>query len=76
MFVSALAQGQQTPAAPPRRTLKPMVMGRHYAVTSMMPHGTMAAQRILESGGNAFDAAVAGQAVFGCRGTSSERLGQ
>ena len=31
----------------------------------MMPQATMAAQRILESGGNAFDAAVAGQAVLG-----------
>jgi gamma-glutamyltranspeptidase/glutathione hydrolase len=40
-------------------------MGRQYAVSSMMPQATLAAQRILESGGNAFDAAVGGQAVLG-----------
>src|SRR5215467_8076238 len=47
------------------RTIKPVVMGRHYAVSSMMPQATLAAQRILESGGNAFDAIVGGQAVLG-----------
>jgi gamma-glutamyltranspeptidase / glutathione hydrolase len=58
------AQAQPAPERPPR-TVKPLVMGRQYAVSSMMPQATMAAQRILESGGNAFDAAVGGQAVLG-----------
>jgi hypothetical protein len=31
----------------------------------MMPQATLTAQRILEMGGNAFDAAVGGQAVLG-----------
>src|SRR5262249_45110468 len=35
------------------------------AAVSMKPEATRAAQRILEKGGNAFDAIVAGQAVLG-----------
>ena len=57
------------------RTVKPVAMGTHYAVTSMMPQATMAAQRILESGGNAFDAIVGGQAVLGQVAPSSNGLG-
>jgi len=41
-----------------------MVTGREYAVSSMKPLATRTACRILEAGGNAFDAAVAGQAVL------------
>ena len=41
------------PSSGSSRTVKPMVMGTRYAVTSMMPQATVAAQRILESGGNA-----------------------
>src|ERR1700722_17190763 len=58
-----------------RRTLKPVVMGTHYAVTSMMPQATLAAQRILESGGNAFDAIVGGQAVLGLVAPASNGVG-
>ncbi len=43
---------------------RPVLMGRHHAVSSMKPQATDAAARILEAGGNAFDAAVAGQAVL------------
>jgi gamma-glutamyltranspeptidase/glutathione hydrolase len=57
------------------RTVKPVVMGTHYAVTSMMPQATLAAQRILESGGNAFDAVVGGQAVLGQVAPSANGLG-
>src|SRR4051794_14109288 len=56
------------------RTVKPVVMGTHYAVTSMMPQATLAAQRILESGGNAFDAIVGGQAVLGLVAPASNGL--
>ena len=35
------------------------------AATSMMPQATLAAEHVLRSGGNAFDAIVAGQAVLG-----------
>ena len=48
-----------------RRTMRPVVRGKHYAVASMKPAATLTAERILQKGGNAFDAAVAGQAVLG-----------
>ena len=47
------------------RTMKPLVMGTQYAVSSMSAQATLAAQRMLEAGGNAFDAIVTGQAVLG-----------
>jgi len=47
-----------------RQTMRPVVRGRHYAVASMKPEATLAAERVLRAGGNAFDAAVAGQAVL------------
>ena len=47
-----------------RRPRPPVVSGRQYAVSSMKPQATEAAMRILDAGGNAFDAAVAGQAVL------------
>ena len=46
------------------RTMLPVVRGRHYSVASMKAEATRAAERILEKGGNAFDAIVAGQAVL------------
>lgn len=48
----------------PGRTMRPVIRGRQYAVSSMKSQATEAAVRILETGGNAFDAAVAGQAVL------------
>jgi len=57
------AQDEQPEA--PGRTMRPIVRGRHYAVASMKAEATRAAERILEAGGNAFDAIVAGQAVLG-----------
>src|SRR5438876_9243394 len=63
------------PSSRSSRTVKPVVMGTHYAVTSMMPQATVAAQRILESGGNAFDAIVGGQAVLGLVAPSANGVG-
>ena len=57
------------------RTMKPLVMGTRYAATSMMPQATMAAQHMLESGGNAFDAIVTGQAVLGLVQPASNGIG-
>lgn len=45
--------------------MRPVVRGTHAAVSSMKPESTLAAEQILRAGGNAFDAAVAGQAVLG-----------
>src|SRR5215510_13787586 len=47
------------------RTMRPVVRGQHFAAASMKAEATRAAERILEKGGNAFDAIVAGQAVLG-----------
>lgn len=48
----------------PPRTMKQVVWGSQYAVSSMRSQATMAAERILRGGGNAFDAIVAGQAAL------------
>lgn len=47
------------------RTMRPVVRGQHFAVAAMKAEATRAAERILEKGGNAFDAIVGGQAVLG-----------
>lgn len=60
----AVAQEEQQPQATTTRTMRPVITGRLYAASSMKPQATGAAVRILEAGGNAFDAAVAGQAVL------------
>jgi gamma-glutamyltranspeptidase/glutathione hydrolase len=46
-----------------------------YAVSSMKQEATRAAARIMESGGNAFDAVVAGQAVLALVNPESNGLG-
>ncbi len=65
--------GAQTPAR--NATTRPVIRGRHYAVSSMKPESTLAAERILRAGGNAFDAAVAGQAVLGIADTAMNGVG-
>ena len=54
----ALAQTDST------QTMRPVIRGRHAAVASMKAEATEATRRILDAGGNAFDAAVAGQAAL------------
>ena len=49
----------------PTQTMRPVIRGKQAAVSSMRAQSTEAARRILDAGGNAFDAAVAGQAVLG-----------
>ena len=46
------------------RTMRPVIRGSHYAVSTRKPQATQVAERILRTGGNAFDAAVAAQAVL------------
>jgi len=57
------------------QTMRPVIRGRQAAVSSMRSQATEAARRILESGGNAFDAAVAGQAVLGLTDFADNGLG-
>ena len=44
--------------------MRPVIRGRHAAVASMKAEATEVARRILDAGGNAFDAAVGGQAAL------------
>ena len=64
LTAAASTQTQQPPQQGFGRTMRPVIMGTRYAVSSMKHEATEAAVRILEAGGNAFDAAVAGQAVL------------
>src|SRR5260370_29484026 len=66
---AALAGGQV------RQTMHPVVLGRSYAVASLKPQATQVAERILRAGGNAFDAAVAGQAVLGLTDAAMNGIG-
>lgn len=60
-----MGQEAESDAAAGNRTMRPVVRGQHFAAASMKAEATRAAERILEKGGNAFDAIVAGQAVLG-----------
>jgi len=60
-----MAQEGESEATATTRNMRPIVRGQHFAVASMKAEATRAAERILEKGGNAFDAIVAGQAVLG-----------
>src|SRR5438270_12447284 len=57
------------------QTMRPVIRGRHAAVSSMKAEATEAARRILDAGGNAFDAAVGGQAALGVTDFSLSGLG-
>src|SRR5262249_6450425 len=56
-------------------TMRPVIRGRAEAAASMKPEATQAAERILRAGGNAFDAAVASQAVLGIVDAASNGVG-
>ncbi|MGO9086325.1 MAG: gamma-glutamyltransferase [Candidatus Sulfotelmatobacter sp.] len=63
--VLLLMSGLQVLAQDGIHTMRPVIRGRHAAVASMKAEATEAARQILAAGGNAFDAAVAGQAALG-----------
>jgi gamma-glutamyltranspeptidase/glutathione hydrolase len=58
-----------------RQTMRPVIRGRQAAVASMKAEATEAARRILAAGGNAFDAAVGGQAALGVTDFSLNGMG-
>jgi gamma-glutamyltranspeptidase/glutathione hydrolase len=66
---------RSTVGARPGRTMKTMARGTDYAVSSLMPQATLAAEHMLLAGGNAFDAIVAGQAVLGLVQPASNGVG-
>ena len=55
--------------------MRPVIRGRQAAVSSMRSQATETARQILEAGGNAFDATVAGQAVLGLTDFADNGLG-
>jgi gamma-glutamyltranspeptidase/glutathione hydrolase len=70
---AALAQVQDDDSS--SATMRPVIRGRQAAVTSMKPEATEAARRILQAGGNSFDAAVAGQAALAVTDFPSNGVG-
>ena len=71
---ATFASAQESPAAP-AHTMHPVIRGRTAAISSMMPQATEAARRILAEGGNAFDAAVGGQAALAVTDFPSNGVG-
>jgi gamma-glutamyltranspeptidase/glutathione hydrolase len=69
---AALAQDDEAAGA---GTMRPVIRGRTAAVSSMRAEATEAARRILQAGGNAFDAAVAGQAALAVTDFPSNGVG-
>lgn len=59
----------------PGQTMRPVIRGRHAAVSSMKAEATEAARQILDAGGNAFDAAVGGQAALAVTDFSLNGIG-
>jgi gamma-glutamyltranspeptidase/glutathione hydrolase len=72
---TARITGQDLPEDIRTGTMRPVVRGRTNAAASMKPEATQAAERILQAGGNAFDAAVASQAVLGIVDAASNGVG-
>jgi gamma-glutamyltranspeptidase/glutathione hydrolase len=68
------AFAQDDDAATPG-TMRPVIRGRQAAVSSMKAEATDAARQILQAGGNAFDAAVAGQAALAVTDFPSNGVG-
>jgi gamma-glutamyltranspeptidase / glutathione hydrolase len=66
VFVLLLFPHLQSPAQDENagQTMRPVIRGRHSAVSSMKAEATEVTRRILDAGGNAFDAAVGGQAAL------------
>jgi len=69
---SAVAQDDDTLGS---STMRPVIRGRQAAVSSMKAEATEVARRILQAGGNAFDAAVAGQAALAVTDFPSNGVG-
>jgi gamma-glutamyltranspeptidase/glutathione hydrolase len=75
VFLAAGACAAAAQTERPRQTMRPVVRGSQYAVSSMKPESSQVAERILRAGGNAFDAIVAGQAVLAIVDAASNGVG-
>ena len=72
LLMCALAVAQSDASG---QTMRPVIRGRHAAIASMKAEATEAARQILAMGGNAFDAAVGGQAALGVTDFSLNGVG-
>jgi gamma-glutamyltranspeptidase/glutathione hydrolase len=70
--ITAICRAQEETAP---GTMRPVIRGQQAAATSMKAEATEAARRILEAGGNAFDAAVGGQAALAVTDFASNGVG-
>ena len=75
VFAQAQSQPQPQRERYIQQTMKQIVRGTNYGVSSMHQLASMAADRILQRGGNAFDAIVAGQAALGVVEPGANGLG-
>jgi len=57
------------------RTLRPVMRGSNYAISSRKPQATQVGERVLRNGGNAFDAAVAAFAALAVTDPAMTGLG-
>lgn len=73
-LLSAQTDDAPTQSAGPQ-TMKTLARGTDFAAASMTPQATLAAERVMQAGGNAFDAIVAGQAVLGVSQPSTNGVG-
>jgi gamma-glutamyltranspeptidase / glutathione hydrolase len=75
LLLLCLGSAQAAQSQSERSTMRPVLRGVNYAVSSMKPQATQAAAGVLQAGGNAFDAAVAGQAVLGITDAAMNGIG-
>ncbi|MCP5114866.1 MAG: hypothetical protein GY953_28890, partial [bacterium] len=78
MAVAAVLYGTVSLEAQQRRwpnTMRPVIRGVDYAVSTRTPQATQAGEQILRAGGNAFDAAVASQAALAVTDPASNGVG-
>ncbi len=69
------AEKRTAPELATGKTSKPLVTGRHAMVVTNNPWATLAAQEMLDAGGNAVDAAIAAGLVLGLTEPQSSGLG-
>src|SRR5262249_4320591 len=74
-LAAAASKAQDQEERPTSRTMRRVIRGRNYAAASMKAEATRAAERVLEAGGNAFDAIVAGQAALAVVDAASNGVG-
>lgn len=58
-----------------QRTMRPVVRGIDYAISTRTPQASQVGEQILRAGGNAFDAAVASQAALAITDPASNGVG-